>query len=444
MASVRPTKNGTFEIRFTFDGKRRHYFPGPKVRTEPRAVDIGKILDRLASSIENDESVPKFVASWLATLPDAQYKRLTGWGLVERRPARKADNEHPLAAWITTYLAHGERKPSTTRQIENVARNLKTFFGDDRPIQSITTSDAEDFRVWLLTEGREVAEDAPARGLAQNTVRRRLGRSREIFNLAVRRKLIKTNPFAEEKVSVGTDPDRQFFVPHEWIERCIRVAECEDWRIMLAFARYAGMRSHETRMQRWSDIDIPNRQMTIRSNKCPPSRLCPIFPELLPHLLRAREYGSQGELVVTRYSPEAGINETFKKIVKRAGLTAWPKLMQNLRATRETELLGVFPMKDVTSWIGNSEPIAMKHYAMTMQASFTRAIEQGTMTSTPRLPQNPTHSTAEIGIQEDAQDFEEIENPGKSGDLHSDAIPSNHDKYRRRDSNPHWIAPTGF
>lgn len=82
-------------------------------------------------------------------------------------------------------------------------------------------------------------------------------------------------------------------------------------------------------------------------------------------------------LVVTRYKADAGISETFKKLVKRAGLTAWPKLMQNLRATRETELITEYPIKDVAAWLGNSAPIAMKHYAMTMQSSFERAIQNG-------------------------------------------------------------------
>ncbi len=61
------------------------------------------------------------------------------------------------------------------------------------------------------------------------------------------------------------------------------------------------------------------------------------------------------------------------RILKRAGLTPWPKLFQNMRASRETELLDEFPIKDVCSWIGNSQAVAMKHYAMRRQDSFMRA-----------------------------------------------------------------------
>lgn len=62
MASVRKTKNGTFEIRFTLGKNRRSYYPGPKTRTETQATDIGAKLDRLASCLENDETPPGHVA----------------------------------------------------------------------------------------------------------------------------------------------------------------------------------------------------------------------------------------------------------------------------------------------------------------------------------------------------------------------------------------------
>lgn len=40
-------------------------------------------------------------------------------------------------------------------------------------------------------------------------------------------------------------------------------------------------------------------------------------------------------------------------------------------------MLAHYPAKDVTSWLGNSPDVANKHYAMTMQASFDRAVADG-------------------------------------------------------------------
>ena len=63
------------------------------------------------------------------------------------------------------------------------------------------------------------------------------------------------------------------------------------------------------------------------------------------------------------------------RIIKRAGLKQWPKLFQNLRATRETELAEEFPMHVVCDWIGNSEVIAAKHYLQTTDEHFERATQ---------------------------------------------------------------------
>ena len=40
----------------------------------------------------------------------------------------------------------------------------------------------------------------------------------------------------------------------------------------------------------------------------------------------------------------------------------WPKLFQNLRSSRQTELAERYPIQVVCEWIGNSEAVAAKHY----------------------------------------------------------------------------------
>ena len=54
----------------------------------------------------------------------------------------------------------------------------------------------------------------------------------------------------------------------------------------------------------------------------------------------------------------------------------WPKLFQNLRSTRETELADEFPMHVVCQWIGNSQPIAAKHYLQVTADHFSKALQQ--------------------------------------------------------------------
>lgn len=80
----------------------------------------------------------------------------------------------------------------------------------------------------------------------------------------------------------------------------------------------------------------------------------------------------------------ANLRTTFEKIIRRAGLQPWPKLFQNLRASRETELVESYPVQVVTSWLGNTPNIAMRHYLMTTDAHFQAALK-----GTTEAAQNP-------------------------------------------------------
>lgn len=58
----------------------------------------------------------------------------------------------------------------------------------------------------------------------------------------------------------------------------------------------------------------------------------------------------------------ADITNTMRRKKKKAGLEIWPKLWQNLRASRKTELLRRFDIKDVCNWLGNTPAVALNHY----------------------------------------------------------------------------------
>jgi integrase len=418
MASVVTRANGSREVRFWIrKGERKTFYLGkvPKKVAET----IGKRLEDLAFRVRHNQTPDVDLSAWLLALDGPDYEKLVAWGLVPpREPAAPPEEPMTVGKWIELHIKKGNRKPSTVEQLTIAGTNLRTFLGASTLLSDVTAGDAEDYRVWLATQAREVPEGAEPKGLALNTVRRRMGRAKEFFKSAVRHRRITENPFENEASAVGANIERQVFIPADWIERCIRAAPSEDWRIILAFARYAGMRSHETRIQRWEDIDIPNARMIVRSNKTPPTRVCPIFPELMPHIRRAREMAPAGaEFVQMRYTPEANIGTTFAKIVERAGLVPWSKLFQNLRATRETELMAVYPVKDVSSWLGKSAPVAMKHYAMTMQDSFDRATREGAGSVVVTTHQNPHQSEAAKALQDDSHpnphQFSELENTAK-------------------------------
>jgi len=221
--------------------------------------------------------------------------------------------------------------------------------------------------------------------MADATVRRRVGKAKQFFSEAVERGLIDANPFAKLVSNSTANTKRQFFVPAAWIEKCIALAD-PNWRTILALVRYAGLRCPSELLRlKWCDVNLPESRMTIHASKTEHHstggiRVCPIFPELRPFLESAWDAAPEGAIyVVDRYRGNSvNLRTQFERLIKQAGLVPWPKLFQNLRASRETELMAIDPAKDVASWLGNSVPVAMAHYAMATAESFQRAIAEGT------------------------------------------------------------------
>ena len=89
------------------------------------------------------------------------------------------------------------------------------------------------------------------------------------------------------------------------------------------------------------------------------------------------------EYVITKYrKSNVNLRTQFQKIIKRAGLKPWPKLFQNLRSTRETELMESWPEHVVCKWIGNTKAVAMESYLQVTNEHFKKAA------------QNPAHQMA--------------------------------------------------
>ena len=64
----------------------------------------------------------------------------------------------------------------------------------------------------------------------------------------------------------------------------------------------------------------------------------------LPHLRTVFEQAPAGAVyVIGRYREGANLNPHFRRIIKRAGLSVWPRTWHNLRATRQTELASDYP-----------------------------------------------------------------------------------------------------
>jgi integrase len=145
----------------------------------------------------------------------------------------------------------------------------------------------------------------------------------------------------------------------------------------VALSRYGGLRCPSEHLTlTWADVDWERKRIHVDSSKTGP-RWVPLFLELRPHLEVAYEQAPEGCFYVIAskrldYNTK-NLRTRFTKIVRRDGLTPWPKLFHNLRASRETELAAEYPLHVVCTWIGNSPAIAAKHYLQTTEADYERA-----------------------------------------------------------------------
>jgi hypothetical protein len=144
-------------------------------------------------------------------------------------------------------------------------------------------------------------------------------------------------------------------------------------------------------------------------------RWVPLFPELRPILAEAFELAPEGTLYVINRCRDSNTNlrTQLQRIIRRAGLTAWPKLFHNLRASRETELAAQFPIHVVCAWIGNTEMIAAKHYLQVTETHYEQAA------------QNPAQSAADGACQRKTAFPAETRKVAGVNELHLKSIPAN-------------------
>src|SRR5207247_11401290 len=115
-------------------------------------------------------------------------------------------------------------------------------------------------------------------------------RCKECFNDAVDDRIITSDPFRKVKAPSQENKERFFFVDLPTIERVIAKCPDSEWRLIVALARYGGLRTpSETLALRWGDVDWSNSRIRVRSPKTErykgrASREIPLLPELRPYL----------------------------------------------------------------------------------------------------------------------------------------------------------------
>jgi hypothetical protein len=165
------------------------------------------------------------------------------------------------------------------------------------------------------------------------------------------------------------------------------------------------------------------------------ARWVPIFPELRPYLDTAWDMAAEGAVhVITRNrGTNANLRTQLGRIIREAGLTPWPRLFQNLRASRATELINTYPLHVVCKWIGNSPRVAADHYLQVTEEHLESAAKSGAESGAPALQDAVQRPAASNGTEQ-----------GRSQQASADTGLSHTDAAACESAQEEGMTPTGF
>lgn len=396
MASVSKDKAGRVMVQFTLPNKKRCTLRLGSMKVSYAETVAKRVTDLIDSQSVND--VPSTeTREWVSNLwskNEELAEKLVSYGLIERR-GNKLLGEF-LAAYL---LQHGaKQKPGTITALEQAKKKLIDHFGENKPLRSIDVAAADDFETYLRSDAARTSRKPgkPERGirgrrrkelqaaaankpkaLSDFTIRRRLGMAKQFFRAAVRQKLIEDNPFADKVTRVGGNEARIHLVDLETFDKVLAVLPSVAWRTVAALARHGGLRCpSEIFGLRWTDVifDEDDPRFIVRSSKTKHHagggvRVVPIFARLRPYIDAAYfDPNAHREFVVDpECFPSAGRNANlrtqFLRYLELARVDAWPRVFQNLRASRVNEAVreGMKP-KEIEKYFGHTWAVSMESY----------------------------------------------------------------------------------
>ena len=260
-------------------GRKRILFVAPD--ESRKAIRLGKIDRKSAEAIARHveallvariggQPVRRDTAAWLAGLGVTLSEKLARVGLIDPKP--EGDNLEALTmgAFVDVFLTgRDDLKPNTRTAFMQTRKALVRHFGEDKAVQQINAGDADE---WAATLRKKYS---PA------TVATFVKKARQMFRHAVRKRLLAESPFAVVRIPSQVNKSREEFLNRETIAQVMDAAPDLEWRVIIALARYGGLRTpSELLALQWSQVDWSRDRVTIFSPKLEksPSGGCMLKP----------------------------------------------------------------------------------------------------------------------------------------------------------------------
>lgn len=150
-------------------------------------------------------------------------------------------------------------------------------------------------------------------------------------------------------------------VARETYFKLLEYCPSQEWRVLMALARYGGLRCPSEAMRlRWSDIDWKNKSLRVgkyADTKFGCYRLVPLFPKIrteLKSLLKVEK--KKSKFIINQFPDRKKVNlcTSFEKIVRTAGMDPIRQPFRSMRYSRASELMEKFDLFLVYYWLGVS------------------------------------------------------------------------------------------
>lgn len=154
---------------------------------------------------------------------------------------------------------------------------------------------------------------------------------------------------------------RKFVDPGSFVSRdeyLKLLAHCptQEWRTLLAFVRYGGLRSQcEAARVHWSNILWEKNRFHVETLKLGGvGRYVPIFPEIKLELQKLRETGDGSGQMFAEFSKTRhfNLNTRLNEIARGAGIELARRPFDNMRASRFAEIYEKFGYLCACYWLG--------------------------------------------------------------------------------------------
>lgn len=410
------TNRDGFEFRTHARGKRFVLWIGKLTTRQQREWERhgAEIVDAFKAGV----SVNPETLHWAASLPERIGSKLIAWGMLPEGTRRTvAPQQRTIGAWTELFISLHPGSERTKNNYQQARSWLLKCLDEKKDIGSVSVGD---MKRWQASMSH----------LAMTTRNKHVKRIKTIFASACEHGLIQTSPAAalkEERSAKRIDRSRQFFVDAERSKLVLNKLPGTNWKLIFALMRFQGLRRHEVFLLTWENVNLADKELTIPAEGKTGWRSMPIFPEVI-ELLESTPKASRKGKVVDWSRSEESVTELLKRHVETILGECWPKVCQQLRSTRRTELDGQFEPYVVNEWLGHDSKTAERHYqqitpAHLLRASMMRTVpEEAVCTAACTAESHSTGAHSETG---------EEKNPGNP--MKSRVSPR--EEYPRKDSN---------